>query len=67
MSFYDDHIANAYWQNRFFTIAAGSEHLIALKDDGTVIGTGSTGSGRIDVSGWSELIQVTAGANHSAG
>ena len=49
------------------TLAAGDEHTVALKNDGTVVAAGSDYKGCTDVSGWSDIIAVSAGGYNTAG
>lgn len=44
------------WSN-IKAVAAGADHVIGLKEDGTVVATGSGGWGQINVSGWSNIKQ----------
>ena len=48
-------------------IAAGNEHTVGLKSDGTVIATGKNGSGRCDVTGWKDIVAVSARGDHTVG
>lgn len=49
------------------TIAAGSDHAVAITSDGSVIATGRNESGQCDVSEWSDIIAITAGDYHTVG
>ena len=49
------------------TIAAGSDHTVGLKTDGTVVAQGNTNLGRCDVTGWSDIVAVSAGSAHTVG
>lgn len=42
------------------SIAAGCEHLVALKEDGTVYATGRNTEGQCDVEDWTDVIAVSA-------
>jgi len=42
-------------------VAAGYSHTIRLKSDGTVVAVGDNEYGQCDVSGWSDIQQVSAG------
>lgn len=41
-------------------VAAGYEHSVALKADGTVVATGKNEEGECDIEGWSDVISVYA-------
>lgn len=49
------------------TVAFGYRHIIALKEDGTVIATGDNRSGQCDVSEWKDIIAVAATESASIG
>ena len=49
------------------TIAAGGEHSVAVRSDGTVVGVGSNRFGQINVDGWHDIVEVAAGASHTVG
>ena len=49
------------------TIAAGGNHTIGIKADGTVAAAGDNGKKQCNVSGWTGLIDVAAGYDHSVG
>lgn len=51
------------------TIAAGGFHIVGIKEDGTVMASGSYGNmtGQIDVSGWTNIKALAAGYEHSVG
>jgi hypothetical protein len=51
----------------FGSIAGGYYHSLGLKSDGTVVGVGFNDDGRIDVTGWTDIVQVAAGYSHSLG
>ena len=42
-------------------LAGGSNHLVGLKSDGTVIAKGSNSQGQCDVYGWENIVMITAG------
>lgn len=42
-------------------------HTVGLKADGTVLSVGENVDGRCDVSKWTDIIQVDAGADHTVG
>ena len=54
------------WKN-IISISGGSEHLLGLKKDGTVLATGSNHHGECDVSRWKEIVQISAGSCVSVG
>lgn len=48
-------------------IAAGREHSVALRADGTVIATGSNEYGQCDVEEWKDIVFLSAGAYFTLG
>jgi len=46
-------------------IAAGKNHTVGLRSDGTVLAAGDNMYGQCNVSGWRGVKQVAAGANHT--
>ena len=52
------------YQNR---IAAGANHTVGLKEDGTVVAVGVNKDGRCDVSRWTDIVAVAAGFEHTVG
>jgi hypothetical protein len=50
-----------------FMVAAGSEHTVGLKSNGTMVAVGYNYSGQCDVSGWTDIVQVAAGGFHTVG
>ena len=48
-------------------VAAGGYHTVGLKSDGTLVAVGSSGYGRCDVGGWTDIVQVSAGGFHTVG
>ena len=48
-------------------IAAGYNYTIGLKNDGTLISSGSNDSGQCDVSDWKDIVAVSAGNRHTVG
>lgn len=54
------------WEN-ITAIAAGSHHLLGLKDDGTVVSLGDESDGKCDVSEWTDIIALAAGESHTIG
>ncbi len=49
------------------TAAAGREHSVALRADGTVVAAGSNKYGQCDVSDWKDITAVSAGAYFTLG
>jgi hypothetical protein len=47
------------------SLVAGGAHTVGLKSDGTVVATGKNNKGQCDVSGWSDIIEVSAGGRYS--
>lgn len=50
-----------------YDIAAGPMHTVGLKEDGTVVAVGNSGSGKLDVDKWRDIIAIAAGNSHSVG
>ena len=48
-------------------IAAGGDHTVGLKSDGTVVATGGNGRGQCKVTDWTDLVAVRAGSLHTVG
>ena len=48
-------------------IAAGSNHTVGLKADGTVVAVGDNDDGQCNVSGWADVVAVAAGDYHTVG
>ncbi len=42
-------------------------HTVGLKFDGTVVAVGSNDNGQCNVSGWTDIVAVSAGGHHSVG
>lgn len=49
------------------TIAAGTAHTVAIKNDGTVYSTGKNDDGQCDVSKWKDIVAIDAGDYHTVG
>ena len=47
--------------------AAGWDHTVGLKSDGTVVAAGRNDHGQCNVGGWTNIIQVAAGYSHTVG
>lgn len=54
------------WKN-IVSVAAGDEHVLGLKEDGTVVAEGSASENQCNTANWSNIIAISAGARHSAG
>ena len=48
-------------------VAAGDEHTVGLKSDGTVVAVGWNKLGQCNVGGWTGITQVAAGSDHTVG
>jgi len=48
-------------------VAAGALHTVGVKDDYTVVATGSNDYGQCNVGGWAGIIKVAAGGYHTVG
>lgn len=48
-------------------VAAGRDHTVVLREDGTVAAYGDNTYGQLDVSGWQNVTFVAAGARHTLG
>ena len=49
------------------TVGAGEFHTVGLKTDGTVVAAGSNGRRQCDVSGWTDIVAVSAVYRHTVG
>ena len=49
------------------TLVAGYNHTVGLRSDGTVVATGYNGNGQCNVSGWTDIVAVSAGDRHTVG
>jgi hypothetical protein len=49
------------------TIAAGANHTVGLKEDGTVVAVGDPGYDRLNVSAWTNIRAIAAGKFHTVG
>ena len=43
------------------------QHTVGLRSDGTVIAVGDNDDGQCDVSGWTDIVAVSAGEYHTVG
>ena len=64
--------ANSLWSELADrkTIAAGYDHTVALKSDGTVVATDYTGDyydGQCDVVGWTDIVAIAVGSTYTVG
>ena len=48
-------------------IAAGTDHIVGVRSDGTVVAVGSNNSGQCDVSGWTDIMAIAAGDSYTVG
>lgn len=48
-------------------ICSGGRHTVALKPDGTVIAVGMNEDGQCNVSGWKDMVAISAGGYHTVG
>ncbi len=49
------------------TIAAGGNHTVGLKTDGTVVAVGSNEKGQCNISKWTNIVSIAAGYYHTVG
>lgn len=49
------------------TIAAGHNHTVGLKEDGTVVAVGANYYGQLNVSGWTNIKAIAGGDYHTVG
>ncbi|MCD7778301.1 MAG: hypothetical protein LUH47_07345, partial [Clostridiales bacterium] len=49
------------------TVLDGYSHTVGLKNEGTVIATGTNENGKCNVKNWTDIIAVSAGFNHTVG
>ena len=55
------------WKSSCRTIATGDFHTVGLKKDGTVVAVGNNEDGKCNVSGWKDIVLVSAGYSHTVG
>jgi len=48
-------------------VAAGGNHTVGLKSDGTLVAVGRNDFGQLDVGSWTDIVQVVAGAVYTLG
>ncbi len=58
---------NVYSWRDVVQAAAGAEHTVGLKSDGTVLAAGSNANGQCEVSGWRDVVCVAAGEYYTLG
>lgn len=49
------------------SLAAGPEHVVMAREDGTCVAVGNNVDQRCAVAKWKDIVQVAAGANHTVG
>ena len=54
------------WRD-MIAVAAGENHMVGLRRDGTAAAFGLNDKGQCDVSAWTEIVAVAAGAKHTVG
>lgn len=52
---------------KVIAVAAGDHHTVGLRNDGTVIATGSNSNGQCEVSAWKNIIAIAAGSHCTVG
>ena len=55
------------YTGRRSSLAAGYDHTVGLKSDGSVVAVGSSYSGKCNVDGWTDIIAVAAGSYYTVG
>lgn len=53
--------------NDIVDVAAGSDHVVGLRADGTVIAAGENKFGQCDVSQWTDIVAISAGDRYTVG
>lgn len=53
--------------NRIIDIESGNQHIVALREDGTVYAHGSNAKGECDVSNWKNIVRIEAYRNTTVG
>jgi Regulator of chromosome condensation (RCC1) repeat len=48
-------------------VAAGGEHTVGMKSDGTLLAVGDNTYGKLNVSSWTDIKQLAAGGFHTVG
>ena len=54
------------WEN-IIEVAAGYNHTVGLKSDGTVVAVGNNSSRQCNVGSWTDIIAIAAGNSHTVG
>jgi len=54
-------------KNKIVMVAAGDNHIVALKEDGTVVAVGSNSSGQCNVNDWRDIVAISVGLDHTVG
>ena len=49
------------------TVGTGNSHTVGLKADGTVVAVGNNRDGQCDVSGWANIVAISAGYSYTVG
>ena len=57
----------AQWRDIVAIDASWFSHVVGLKADGTVVAEGYNSAGRCNVSGWRNIVAISAGNNHTLG
>ena len=60
-------VSNKNSENPIIALAAGSEHIVALHEDGTVSATGRNLNGQCNVSSWKDIIAISASDHETIG
>ncbi len=55
------------YTGRRSSLAAGWNHTVGLKSDGTVVAVGSSYSGKCNVDGWTDIAAIAAGSYYTVG
>lgn len=59
--------ANVYSWKDIIRTAAGVEHTVGLRSDGTVVAAGANENGQCEVGDWTDVVYVTAGDYYTVG
>jgi alpha-tubulin suppressor-like RCC1 family protein len=54
------------WQD-IVAVSAGENHLVGLKENGTVIAVGDNEYGQCDTGDWEDVVAISAGSNTTVG
>ena len=66
ITMYNDYSIIANFEAQY-EIAAGDRHTVGLMTDGTAVAMGWNGFGQCNVGGWTDILQIAAGAWHTVG